>query len=108
MACCALAAFLFSQIVFALDWARERLGLAEAAPRANLPVGWRLDGTGLAAVRPPAPDFARRLRLAAAAGGAAFVGLAAITLAAEAAFPGSALARICSSHGLAAISGANR
>jgi hypothetical protein len=70
MACCALAAFVISQIVFALDALRERLGLAPACEAlAATSAAWRLgDPPPAARVRPGPP----RRRLAFALG----VGLA--------------------------------
>lgn len=45
MACCALAAFVLSQIILAIDWARERAGRGAddvALAAANPAVAWRL------------------------------------------------------------------
>jgi hypothetical protein len=105
MACCALAAFLISQIIFALDWARERLGLRQAAaPLENPVVAWRLGDGGAAAeiAGPGGRGRSRaRLALAAAAGIASFVVLAALTLRAEAgAHAWNTITLICTGHGL--------
>ena len=102
MACCALAAFMISQIIFGLDWARERMGLREAVDtRDNITVGWRLDGTGLMAAAPVRPNRIRgRLKLAAVGGGIAFVVLAGLTLRAEQIHSWSDLTAICTGHGL--------
>lgn len=101
MACCALAAFLISQIIFGLDWARERMGLRDAVDtRDNITVGWRLDGTGLMATAPARPNLKGRLKLAAVGGGVAFVLLAGLTLRAEQVRSWSDLTAICTGHGL--------
>jgi hypothetical protein len=102
VACCALAAFLISQIIFGLDWARERMGLRDAVDtRDNLTVCWRLDGTGLVAAAPVRPNPIRsRLKLAAVGGGIAFVVLAGLTLRAEQVRSWSDLTAICTGHGL--------
>ncbi len=111
MACCALAAFLISQIIFGLDWARERLGLAEPArAAANSVVAWRLDGAGAALAQAPATAWPRhperaatgaRLRLAAVGGGVAFALLAGLTLRVDAASHAwGAVSLICTGHGL--------
>jgi len=108
LACCALAAFLISQIIFGLDWARERLGLAgPGQASANPVVAWRLDGAGaeLAGAawrrhREPAAIGAR-LRLAAVGGGLAFVLLGGLTLRIEAGpHAWDAVRLICTGHGL--------
>lgn len=100
MACCALAAFLISQIIFGLDWARERMGLQSPEDtRDNVTVGWRLDGAGLMAPVRPNP-LKGRLRLAAIGGGVAFVVLAGLTLRAEQIHSWSDLTAICTGHGL--------
>lgn len=102
MACCALAAFLISQIIFGLDWARERMGLQSPEDtRDNLTVGWRLDGTGIVAAAPVRPNPMRsRLKLAAVGGGIAFAVLAGLTLRAEQIHSWSDLTAICTGHGL--------
>jgi glycine/D-amino acid oxidase-like deaminating enzyme len=73
MACCALAAFIVSQLLVVLDWLRERvLGLTPALAQANPNAAWR---HGDAAMLPPARAvFAapRRLALALAGGALAF------------------------------------
>jgi hypothetical protein len=105
MACCALAAFLIGQIIFGLDWARERLGLgAPQAPMPSAAVGWRLG-------RSPAPLpaahrrsdwlFSRRLGMAALGGAVAFVLLAGVTLAIPPAASPIDLGPICTALGLA-------
>ncbi len=102
MACCALAAFLISQIIFGLDWARERMGLQSPEDkRDNITVGWRLDGTGLMAALPVRPSPIKgRLKLAAVGGGIAFVVLAGLTLRTEQVRSWSDLTAICTGHGL--------
>jgi hypothetical protein len=73
MACCALAAFIVSQLLVVLDWLRERvLGLTPALAQVNENAAWR---HGDAAVLPPARLlFAapRRLALSLAGGALAF------------------------------------
>jgi hypothetical protein len=101
VACCALAAFLISQIIFGLDWARERMGLTQAKDtRDNLTVGWRLDGAGLMAAAPARPNIKGRLKLAAVGGATAFVLLAGLTLRAEQVRSWNDLTAICTGHGL--------
>jgi hypothetical protein len=104
LACCALAAFLISQIIFGLDWLRERMGLTDPERAVgNAVVAWRLDAAVVAPiVRPPAPRsaLASRLRLAAVGGGIAFVMLAALTLRAGPTRSWDAFALICTGHGL--------
>jgi hypothetical protein len=101
VACCALAAFLISQIIFGLDWARERMGMQSPDDtRDNITVGWRLDGTGLMAPAPVRPNLRGRLKLAAVGGGIAFVVLAGLTLRAEQIHSWSDLTAICTGHGL--------
>jgi hypothetical protein len=56
MVCCALAAFVLSQIILAIDWARERAGQrmedGVALAGANPTVAWRLgDEVGPSAAR---------------------------------------------------------
>ncbi|HEX7760039.1 MAG TPA: hypothetical protein VF459_11075 [Caulobacteraceae bacterium] len=100
MACCALAAFLIGQIIFGLDWARERLGLgAPPAPTPSAVVGWRL-GASAAPHRPLDRRFSRRVGLAAFGAGAAFVVLAGATLALRPAMPTLDLGPICTALGL--------
>lgn len=109
MACCALAAFLISQIIFALDWVRERVGLGEPAPAAaNATVAWRLDGSGIPAAitvrRPASGGTTMRFGFAAAGGAVAFVLLAGLTLGTEPGRKGdgawAGLTLICTAHGL--------
>jgi hypothetical protein len=73
MACCALAAFIVSQLLVVLDWLRERvLGLTPALVQVNANAAWR-HGDGVAL--PPARTlFAapRRIALALAGGALAF------------------------------------
>lgn len=70
MACCALAAFIVSQLLVVLDWLRERvLGLAPAVVPLNENAAWRLgDAAPLAA---PRALFSSPRRLALALGGGA-------------------------------------
>lgn len=83
MACCALAAFVISQIVFALDALRERLGLAPAREAAAIPAAaWRFGDPSPAAPRRRALPQ-RRLALATAVGLAAFSGAYALSLRSE-------------------------
>jgi hypothetical protein len=73
MACCALAAFVVSQLLLALDFLRERvLGLTPALVPANANAAWRLGDAPLprAARLPFAPP--RRLALAVTGGALAF------------------------------------
>ena len=74
MACCALAAFVVSQLLFALDWLRERVGLAPAASAPSASAAWRL-GDAPSAMFPRASFAPRRLALS-CAGGVAAVALA--------------------------------
>jgi hypothetical protein len=71
MACCALAAFLVSQLLVALDFLRERvLGRAPALVPVNANAAWRLgDGASTPPARFASP---RRLGLAIASGALAF------------------------------------
>ena len=70
MACCALAAFVVSQLLVALDFLRERvLGLTPALAPANTNAAWRLGDAPTARTRFAAP---RRLALAFAGGALAF------------------------------------
>jgi hypothetical protein len=69
MACCALAAFIVSQLLVALDWLRERVfGLTPALAQVNSNAAWRLGDA--AALRPARMPFAapRRMALALAGG----------------------------------------
>lgn len=74
MACCALAAFLVSQLLVALDWLRERAGLAPARAAHSASAAWRLGDAPLAMrARSVAPALApRRLALAVGGGALAF------------------------------------
>jgi hypothetical protein len=73
MACCALAAFVVSQLLFGVDWLREHvLGAQRVRAVANANAAWRLGDEA-----PPAPARAtfaspRRLALAALGGALAF------------------------------------
>ena len=71
MACCALAAFLVSQLLVAFDFLRERiLGQAPALAPVNANAAWRLgDGAPTPPVRLASP---RRLGLALAGGALTF------------------------------------
>ena len=73
MACCALAAFIVSQLLVVLDWLRERVfGLSPALAQVNANAAWRYgDPANLAA---PRTLFAapRRIALALAGGALAF------------------------------------
>jgi hypothetical protein len=106
VACCAFAAFLISQIIFGLDWARERMGLIDPETAANnAVVAWRLDGAGAAVAtrrgRTLREMVGGRLGLAAMGGGGAFVLLAALTLRLEAGTRAwNAFTLICTGHGL--------
>jgi hypothetical protein len=80
MACCALAAFVVSQLLFGLDWLRERvLGAQPVRVAANPNAAWRLgDAPPLVATRAAlAPP--RRLALALGGGALAFA-LAAVAM----------------------------
>jgi hypothetical protein len=71
MACCALAAFVVGQLLFHLDWLRERLGLAPVAVGASESAAWRLGDA--APLAPRAASFpARRVGLSLVGGVAAF------------------------------------
>jgi hypothetical protein len=73
MACCALAAFVVSQLLVALDWARERFGLAAAAATASASAAWRLGDAVAPAPRARAAlGGTRRLTLALGGGALAF------------------------------------
>lgn len=101
MACCAFAAFLISQIIFGLDWARERMGLADPERAAlNAVVAWRLDAGITAAAPSTRASPVARLRLAAMGGGMAFAVLAGLTLWAQSAHVWDAFTLICTGHGL--------
>jgi hypothetical protein len=100
VACCAFAAFLISQIIFGLDWARERMGLADPErATANAVVAWRLGGAPAVAASTRGRQGAR-LRLAAMGGGAAFIVLAGLTLATPSTHAWDAMTLICTGHGL--------
>jgi hypothetical protein len=70
MACCALAAFIVSQLLVALDWLRESMGLTPAASAQSAAAAWRL-GDALPAPAHAAPAFASPRRIALAFGGGA-------------------------------------
>jgi hypothetical protein len=108
--CCAFAAFLFSQLIFALDWARERLGFAPpAADSVNAVVAWRLDAPAAAApVVTPEYRLVRRFSLALAGGGAAFIVLLGLLAQPQAAGGLRALQQICTGHGAAFLASASR
>jgi hypothetical protein len=76
MACCALAAFVVSQLLVALDWLRERtLGLAPAVAVPNVNAAWRLgDAAPVRAVRRDLRAYAspRRVGLGFVGGALAF------------------------------------
>jgi len=80
MACCALAAFIVSQLLVGLDWLGERvLGRSPASAIANANAAWRLGDP--AALAPPRVLFASRRRLALAlAGGALAFAFASVAL----------------------------
>jgi len=104
VACCAFAAFLISQIIFGLDWARERMGLSDPERASdNAVVGWRLDGAFAAVAVPARRPQVARLRLAAMGGGVAFAVLAGLTLRAQSAHAWDAFTLICTGHGLARL-----
>jgi hypothetical protein len=70
MACCALAAFIVSQLLVALDWLRERvLGLTPVLTPANANAAWRLGEPP--PLPPPRALFASPRRVALAFGGGA-------------------------------------
>lgn len=70
MACCALAAFIVSQLLVALDWLRERvLGFEPALAVHNANAAWRF-GDAAPSAMPRAP-FASPRRIALAFSGAA-------------------------------------
>jgi hypothetical protein len=70
MACCALAAFIVSQLLVALDFLRERvLGLSPAGVPLNGNAAWRLGDA--APALPPRAVFASPRRVALALGGGA-------------------------------------
>jgi hypothetical protein len=70
MACCALAAFIVSQLLVALDWLRERvLGLTPALTPANANAAWRRGDA--APLAPGRALFASPRRAALALGGGA-------------------------------------
>jgi hypothetical protein len=72
MACCALAAFLVSQLFALADWVREHvLGVGPATVTASAAAAWRL-GDAPASVREAALWTPRRFAMAAAVGTLAF------------------------------------
>lgn len=71
MACCALAAFIVSQLLVALDWARERFGLAAVASAPSASAAWRL-GDAMRSPAVPRRTAPRRLALALSGGALAF------------------------------------
>jgi len=71
MACCALAAFVVSQLFFAIDWLRERIGLTPVAAVASESAAWRLGDAVPAAAR-SAAFRPRRVLISVASGIAAF------------------------------------
>jgi hypothetical protein len=73
MACCALAAFILSHLLVALDWLRERvLGLAPALAVSNANAAWRF-GDAAPSASPHTPFASpRRLALAFSGGALAF------------------------------------
>lgn len=102
MACCALAAFLVSQLLLALDFLRERmLGLAPAGVPESANAAWRLGDAPAPRVRLASP---RRLGLA-LAGGALGFAVASAALHATAAQRPHALQipYLCTSSALAAL-----
>lgn len=104
MACCAFAVFLISQIYLGLDWITERLGLARDR---GMPVHassvWRLgDAPTPPTIRNPARRRIRRAGLAVGVGALAVLGLAAF---APRTPESTALLQICTSHGVAAVTG---
>jgi hypothetical protein len=100
--CCAFAAFLISQIIFALDWLREWAGMTQPdAVRANPASLWRL---GAPIELSPPRRLGERFNLALAGGLFAFGVLASATLYMSAdPHRWGALAVICTSHGLERI-----
>lgn len=104
VACCALAAFLFSQIIFVFDWAGEWLGTSKPTDLAANPVvAWRLDAApalGRHARASPSRRMASRTVLAAAGGMATFAVLAGLTLSAGAGQRDGIVTWICTGHGL--------
>jgi hypothetical protein len=70
MACCALAAFVISQLLLGADWLRERLGLTAVAVAPSASAAWRMgDAPQLASARVLTP---RRVLLSLAGGSCAF------------------------------------
>jgi hypothetical protein len=69
MACCALAAFVVSQLLLGADWLRERLGFAAALAVPSASAAWRLGDAPLPRARALTP---RRVALSFAAGACAF------------------------------------
>ena len=104
MACCALAAFLISQIIFAFDWAGEWLGISKPTNLAENPVvAWRLNAAPALHRRArvsPSRRMASRTVLATAGGMATFAVLAALTLSAGADQRDGVMTWICTGHGL--------
>lgn len=78
MACCALAAFIISQIILRLDWLREQLGLAPPVEPPNRVVAWRLGQPAPIPSTPSRPAL-RRLGLTALGGSLMFAVLAALS-----------------------------
>lgn len=73
MACCALAAFLVSQLLVAFDWFRERvLGLAPAVVPINANAAWRLGDASPAVTARGVYGAPRRIALALGGGALAF------------------------------------
>jgi hypothetical protein len=102
MACCALAAFLVSQLLLALDFLREHLGLAPAGVPESANAAWRLgDAAPAPRVRLASP---RRLGLALAGGALGFaVASAALHATAPQGPHALQIPYLCTSSALAAL-----
>lgn len=103
MACCALAAFLISQIILFIDQFRALLGFSAPVAGQNANVTWRLGAeTASGPTLPPQMSVTRSLRLAVSGGLSAFVLLAGAYLAWPATFDAT-VQMICTAGGLVSI-----
>ena len=103
MACCALAAFLISQIILFVDQLRALLGFSAPMAGQNANVTWRLGAEAASSPTPPPPlGVTRSLRLAVSGGLSAFVVLAGAYLAWPGTFDAT-VQMICTAGGLVSV-----